>query len=360
MGVLQIVPADADYQTERGSGDLARRLGRDLDIQTRPLGRGPLRNLACGVLSLRREDPNRFQIAHAWGSAALSVAAMGTRLPILYTPTDASQRAIEWVRAVGAYRRVEVACPTSTSRRMHIERGVPAERVHLIRPGVDFGRVRGRRDPELRRRLELTHDDYVVLLSAESTRASGQYLGAWAVAMLLQLGLGYRLLIWGRGELVGAIRRVAEGSGSRELLRIAEERLGRMEFESLLPAADAMLVTPRGATPTLPIATAMAAAVPIISTVTYTAAELLEDRHTSLMVSAPEARLVARRIMDMRSDPQLQWAICDMARTEAYEFFSLTRFVDQYRAAYQALAAGRQVEIVQPAPGAGQRFHGRA
>jgi hypothetical protein len=64
--------------------------------------------------------------------------------------------------------------------------------------------------------------------------------------------------------------------------------------------------------------------------------------------------------MDLEADAGLQWSIADMARTEAYEYFSLTRFRDQHRAAYEQLAAGRKVEIPEPAPGAGRRFHGRA
>jgi hypothetical protein len=50
-----------------------------------------------------------------------------------------------------------------------------------------------------------------------------------------------------------------------------------------------------------------------------------------------------------------------MARTEAYEYFALTRFLDQHRHAYRQIAAGaRVVEVPQQAPGAGARFHGLA
>ena len=62
----------------------------------------------------------------------------------------------------------------------------------------------------------------------------------------------------------------------------------------------------------------------------------------------------------MRADANLQWSISDMARTEAYEFFSMSRFLDQHRALYQQVVEGKTVEVVQKAPGAGLRFHGRA
>jgi hypothetical protein len=48
-----------------------------------------------------------------------------------------------------------------------------------------------------------------------------------------------------------------------------------------------------------------------------------------------------------------------MARTEAYDYFSLTRFLEQWKEVYRQVAAGESVEVVERA-GAGARFHGRA
>src|SRR4030095_16596140 len=98
--------------------------------------------------------------------------------------------------------------------------------------------------------------------------------------------------------------------------------------EELLPAADTVLVTARGPVATLPIAICMAAALPIVATVTPTVAELLEDRHTALMSSAVP-RQVSQRVLDLVSDPTTQWQISDQARVEAYEYFAQTRFLNQ-------------------------------
>jgi hypothetical protein len=62
--------------------------------------------------------------------------------------------------------------------------------------------------------------------------------------------------------------------------------------------ADTILVTPESDCSTLPIAICMAAGLPIVSTVTRTAAELLEDRHTAVMTTKPQPRLIAQRILD--------------------------------------------------------------
>jgi glycosyltransferase involved in cell wall biosynthesis len=120
-----------------------------------------------------------------------------------------------------------------------------------------------------------------------------------------------------------------------------------------------VLVTARGGVATLPIAICMAAALPIIATVTATVAELLEDRHTALMCSAVP-RQVARRVLDLLEDSSLQWAIADRARTEAYEYFTQTRFLGQFRSVYRQVVEGDNVDVPEPPPGAGARFHAPA
>jgi glycosyltransferase involved in cell wall biosynthesis len=245
-------------------------------------------------------------------------------------------------------------------RRAYVTRGIPIERCHLIRPGVDFAQVKRRRDDALRARLGFAPDDYVMLAAGESVRAGAHALSVWAASILHVLDPRYRLLLWGRGPLARQAERFAQRTHQHGLMEVAERELKRrVRFEELLGATDAVLVTATAPAPTLPIAVCMAAALPIVAMVTPTVAELLEDRHTALMVGKPAPRVLAQRVLDLRHDPGLQWTISDMARTEAYEYFSLTRFLNQWRAVYRQIATGVKVEVPQQEPGAGLRFHGR-
>ncbi|MDQ3441410.1 MAG: glycosyltransferase, partial [Planctomycetota bacterium] len=327
--VLHLVDADADFQTERGAAGLARSLGANFTVETRRLGRGGYRNRAAGVLALRREMG--FDVIHAWGPRALTTAAMASQKPIVYSPLPETRRGdVSWARAVMGYRHVEVVCPTATLRRVHVERGVPLERCHLIRPGVEFGKVSRRRDAALRARLGFGDGDHVLLAVGESTRSAAHTDAAWAASILNILDPKYRLLLWGRGEHAAKAKRFGDSLGGAKLVTAAQRELGRVDFERLLPAADSVLVTSIGATATLPISIAMAAGLPIVGTVTYTTSELLEDRHTAVMTPPGVPRRLARRVLDLHEDASLQWSIADMARTEAYEFFSFTRFVDHF------------------------------
>ena len=357
--VLQILEVDADFQTQRGAAGLARALGAGFHVETRRLGRGGYQNRAAAVLALRAEA--HFDIVHAWGTAALTTAAMASRKPIVYSPLpEVRRRDVSWTRAVMDYRHVEVVCAGATLRRLHVERGVPLERCHLIRPGVEFGKIRRRRDAALRAKLGFGDGDHVLLAAGESTRAAANTDATWASSILHILDPKYKLLLWGRGEQAAKAKHLGNALGDVRLATLAEPALGRVDFEDLLPAADTVLVSSIGATATLPISIAMAAGLPIISTVTYTTSELLEDRHTALMTVPGVPRRLARRVLDLHEDGSLQWSIADMARTEAYEFFSFTRFVEQFRAVYHHVAEGRAVVVPEQAAGAGLRFHGRA
>jgi glycosyltransferase involved in cell wall biosynthesis len=357
--ILHLLEHEGDFETARSSQGLSRAAGEGFDFTTRTIGRGGTwRDVATAAGMLRRET-QPFDIVHAWGGGALTAAALAGKAPILFSPSpETHPRTLRWLRAVMAHRHVEVVCPTSTLRRAVAERGVPIAQCHLIRPGVEFARVRRRRDNELRARLGLSESDFVILAAGESTRAASHVEAVWAASILYVAYERYKILTWGRGPGRAAVTHFADKT-MPGAFRDAEARLGGpIEYEELFPAADLVMVTARQATATLPVAIAMAAAMPIVATVTPTVSELLEDRHTALMTTG-RPRQIARRALDLIEDSSLQWSLADMARTEAYEYFTFTRFLNQFRAVYRQMAEGKKVEVPEQGPGAGLRFHGR-
>ena len=361
--VLQLLEKEADFQTRRSVEMLSRELGSDYEVTVRTIGHGgDFRNLAHAMLALRRATGKRWDVVHAWGGRALGAAAMGAARSTIYSPAGVvSARSVRWANAVMSYRQLHVICASAAVRKLFVQRGVPIDRCHLIRPAVEFSRLKRRRNPQLRTALGFSEADHVLLAAGESTWNSGHELAVWAGAILNILDPRHKLLIWGRGNRTQAVTDLAEKLQKRGLIRVAERELGRsVEFEEILGAVDLIVVTSKEHAPTLPIAISMASALPIVGTVNYTTSELLEDRHTALMVADGSARLLARRIMDLRESPSLQWSIADMARTEAYEYFAQTRFIEQYRAVYRQIAEGKTVKVPEQAAGAGMRFHGRA
>jgi glycosyltransferase involved in cell wall biosynthesis len=209
--------------------------------------------------------------------------------------------------------------------------------------------------------LGLAESDIVMLVPGESTLHAKLLEAMWAVSILNVMEPKHRLLVWGQGRFTRRLVEFAASQKQSDKLIVAEKRLGRqVEFEELLAAADAVMITADGPVSTLPIAICMAAALPIVSTVTSEIAELLEDRHTALLVAKRSPKTIAQRLQDLLADKGQQWKLADMAKTEAYEFFSHTRFLNQSRGLYQQVAAGGKVDVPEIAPGAGMRFHGLA
>jgi len=355
--VLHLVETSADFQTERGSMQLALGLGDGFQTEVRTIGPG---GDWPGVVGAARElrKVGGFDLTHAWGTKSLTAAVMGKRGPVVYSPAaDLQKRGAKWLSAIMQYRDVEVIAPSATLRKALMRSGVLPAKCHLIRPGVDFGRIK-RRNPQMRESLGLSQDNLVLLASGESTRGANHSLAAWAAAILGAMDERWKLILWGRGQEAEKVQKFAKRVYRGKIMVVAVNSERRLEYEELLGASDLVLNTAKGAVATLPLAMAMAAAAPIVSTVTYTVSELLEDRHNALLVPKFSARMLAQRILDLNGDSGLKWRLTDMARTEAYDYFSMTRFFDQWRGVYRQVSAGEAVEVVER-EGAGARFHGR-
>lgn len=358
--IVHLLGQEASFEVMRGVGMLERGLGEGFESRVIRIGPGgECRSWLTAMRKLRRERV--FDLVHAWDGAGLA-AGVGTGMPIVFSLIEPPRRGLAgWLRAVMAYRDVQVTAATATARRVSIERGIGLERCHLIRPAVEFNRISRKQDAKLRRELGLCAEDYVLLAVGESTRQANHELAVWASGILNVLDRRYKLLVWGRGIKSASLVRFAKSLKQGEMIRPAEPMLGRaVEFEELLPAADLLLVTSTGAQPTLSLAMGMAAGLPIVSTVTYTNGELLEDHHNALMTPKATARMLAQRVMVLRGDAGLQWELSDRARMEAFEYFSASRFLEQFRMLYRQVHEGKQVQIPETVPGAGMRFHGRA
>jgi glycosyltransferase involved in cell wall biosynthesis len=356
--VLLLLPASANYQTEIAARQLRKAAAPSLDIQVRTMGAGgdfPLP--ATAVINMRR-GRLAGDVIHAFGENALTLAALGGAMSILYSPTEFPRpKSIRWLRSIMDFRDVQVICPTRTMHRAFVQGGVPIECCHLIPPGVDFSAVNTRRDAKLRAELGFGADDWVMLPVGESSRAADHPRAAWAACVLHVLDRRNRLLLWGRGPLAEQTERFVERLRQPGLYRVATHRLGRPpSFEQLASVADVGLLTPTSAVDTLPIAIAMAAMLPMIAIATPTVSELLEDRHNALLVGGNSARELATRLLDLRADDQIRKRICDQARAEAYENFSQSRFIQQYRSVYRQMAQGVRVEVPDPRAAASARL----
>jgi glycosyltransferase involved in cell wall biosynthesis len=290
LRVLHLIPPHPDLQTRHSARVLRESLGDEFVITTRAV-----HNLWAAIDLWRRRD--RFDIVHAWDQQSHTAARLAGFGRIVYTP-------------------------------------------NRIRPPVSpTDGLEARRDP-MRARLGLGDDQFVMLVPGESTRAAAHERAVWASSILHVTDERYRVLLWGRGPRLNIAANLGPRLRQPGLVVVAEHVLKQtVEFEDLLPAADALLVTALRPAPTLPIALATSAGVPVVGSARPEWADLLVDGVTSWNVPAAAPRMLAQRILDLRADPAAARHIASNARDRARELFDVQRFVTAYRRLYHETAA---------------------
>src|SRR5437764_784176 len=206
LRVLHLIGRHAGFQNRTAAEQLERGLGAEFSIRTQLIG-SSVPGIVRAWQSLRRDAEH--DLTHAFDPHSLAAACiLGGK--IVYTPAETpTMRAVRWLRALTDHRDVQVICPTDTMRRFFVQRGVPIARCHLIRPGVEFGRVKGRRNDILRASFGFSRSDHVMLAAGESTRAANHRLAVWSGSILHVLDPKHRLLLWGNGPTSESVIRFA-------------------------------------------------------------------------------------------------------------------------------------------------------
>jgi glycosyltransferase involved in cell wall biosynthesis len=344
ISVRLIIPACPDWATRTLIAQLLKGGGDAFAAHAVRLAGAGVVEAARLAAQLRRAPS--VDVTHSFGQTALTAALACGGGKIVYMPVRTATAArARWLRAVRHYRRLTIICPTDQSRRALVGRGLPPDDCVLIRPGVDYARVSGRRDEVLRTALGLSDDDRALLTAGEAAPGAGHEPAILAAALLRLVDRRYRALCWDRGPRAAAVRRFGRRMGQEGLIIPAQKALGRsVEFDDLLPAADAVVCASQDGSQTLALCTALAAGVPIVAVASPATAEVLEDRHNALLVKDGRPQALARRIGDAFEDQARTEAIRQQGRGDAYEYFSLTRMLEAYRTLYANVAADKTAE----------------
>jgi len=397
--VLLLFGSGADWQAHTAAGQLADRLPTDrftLPLAGMPAG-GTRRVCATAVSTASRAGattvatvPRRFgldvlgapdlrrvlrehpaDLIHAWGvDAAVLAAAAAPYLPLaveLFDPGigDADIRKLRSIRLGSRFGRgrprrepeeppqgshysqssstlqdrgpLAIACSSQTVRRRLIERGIEPGATVIIRPGVDFAAINAARKCDLRDRLDLRPDDFVVITPGPARRGHGALAAYWTVGVRSFVDPRVRLILPGPSPERRRIGRLARGHGLGHLLRCPDESLS---FADLVPVCDAVIAPPDGPMPTTAIAWAMGAGVPVLATAVYATAELLSHNHNGLLIKPAPERRMAIKLAGMLENRSNWKALAETARSQAYEVFSVRRCVDQHARLYENLLSG--------------------
>ena len=356
--VCHVFDETADWQQRVGVGQLLDRLPSDrfsmtlasIDAPaTRELNGLPCPieivpriagvNLFAAPLLGRLFDRNRTEVIHAWGPSAAAAGRSASLRPMvveLFDPNVAI-RGAKMLRTIARPKGFAVVCSTQWIRRRLIENGVPAECCVVIRPGIDFGAIQKIRKLSLRSDLGIAEDDYVVLLPEHGLRGSSSLAAFWAGSLLNHLEGHYKVIVSGTTQEVERIVRFASTLPTPPTLIATGEDV---PFENLIAIADALLVSETGDVSTTAIAWAMGAGAAVIAAASYAVTELIVTSVNGLLYKHPEGKSPATRIVPLLRDRQSQGKVKEAARGQAYEVFSLRRYVEQHIQVYENVLAG--------------------
>jgi len=297
----------------------------------RPAGlaalRGWLRANACDVL-------NTHSSTDSW-LAALAVASLGRRLPIVRTrhisapvPRNAFSR---WLYESAAAAIVTTG--EALKRQLVEENGFRAERIESVPTGIDAARFRpGDRDAA-RARLGLPAG--ATLIGIVATLRSWKGHGFLLEAMR-SLPANIELLIVGDGPMRETLERRIGEWGLEQRVRMVGNQGDVVPW---LQALD-LFALPSYANEGVPqaLAQAMLCGLPCVTTAVGSIPELARDGETALVVPARDARALAAAIERLATDRALATELARAARRHCVENFSYGRMLDRMEAIYAQLA----------------------
>lgn len=371
-----------------GSRDerLARQLGINTSDRIAPCGGRPW--LMTGSLRRYLAAVGPVDLLHCWSLATLAMTMLAApdvpRLVSLTAePLDREQG--RWLRALCGMARAPITLlPTSNSiKRAWAHVGVEPAFMHVLRPGIDLARLdQAAREPLRREWAVESPSTTVVLALAPSGRCVDAARAASILVCGRLTGLELTLVVPSNAARRPTARTIARGAGFLDRLifdarmerpwevlpggdialimgddtasaapaKSEPEQGGLAPARQVLAAARSLLRSPTGLRPgqvlgVAPMLWAAAAGKSVIAEAGYAISEIIENGRTALVVRPGDNGAIVQRLRELIDDPHKAWSLRDAARSEAYSFFSSSRFAENTVAVYEQLLAHQPVEI---------------
>ncbi|MBN1569683.1 MAG: glycosyltransferase family 4 protein [Acidobacteria bacterium] len=279
---------------------------------------------------LRYEQPD---IIHAHGQDA-SILGATARLvsphPLIITrhvldePQGNIRQKCRAQMTLLALRRADsvIAVSKAAAHRLSDIAGLPRPKIRIIPNGIDLEPfvasdlpARGR---QLREKLRLSPNAFVVLMPAALREGKGHEVALAAMPRLKEMIPGLRLLFAGSGACEFALKQQAKPFGDRVLF------LGDFsEMPILLSACDLVILPSMSeALPTVLIEAA-AAGRAVVATRVGGTPEVVKENCTGLLVPPNDPDALAAAVGDLANNPKQLKAFSEAARAHARENFSL-------------------------------------
>jgi glycosyltransferase involved in cell wall biosynthesis len=239
-------------------------------------------------------------------------------------------------RLCGALADAYVAVSEETARSAREERDAPADRIEVIRNGVDLSRFDPTRPQRAVVRAELGIPGDAFVVGTIGRVVSDKHHELLVEAMRPLCARGAHLVLIGDGDLLPALReRVAALPEARTIHLLGTRR----DAPRLLEAFDAFCLSSRNEGLPLVILEAMACALPIASTAVGGIPSVLTDGATGLITPTEDADRLTAALSRLRDDRRLAERLATAGRRLALAEYSSDVMVERYLATYARLRA---------------------
>ncbi|MFP4106839.1 MAG: glycosyltransferase family 4 protein [Phycisphaerae bacterium] len=315
----------------RGPADLVVALGPNPDESAGledvlevhvPLGRAKL--------ALHREQllsrAEHCRVYHAWSRRSAELAEALARkfgrnavlsLAGIETPTPPRELAVALVR-----NDYDLTVPNEYLRRELLKQGVQREALHVLPPAAELqnGHSVGETNRrQLRRRLGLNAEDFVIVAPGQITDHSGHRIACWAHAMLTHIWDRVKLVIPGHGPAMDHLEFFDANAGAPEATVFTHDRI---PLEQVLFACDAAVIVQSRPQELTGLAASMAAGLPCVCSDLPNLTEWAIPDRAALVVPPDSPQATARQLLHLVDTPELRRKLGQTARRIAEQNFS--------------------------------------
>lgn len=293
---------------------------------------------------IRRTDPDVVHLGNGVRANFDAIlACLSMRVPIVCHVKGFEKYGARERRAA---RRVDVLlCMTGAILEHCRSRGVQGRRSCVVYDGVDEAWITPARPAAaLREELGLAADDFCIGVVGNIQEWKGQAVLVEAMAEVL------RRVPNARAVVIGGVHRAGEAYAAR-----VRERAGRADVDGrvvftgfrsdVVDVMNAMDVIAHTSVRPEPfgrvILEGMLLGKPVIATRGGGVSELIEEGESGFFVPPADVTALARRLVEIREDPDRARRIGQQARARARERFALSKQVKEMSEIYERLAEGR-------------------